>query len=528
MEKRPDFVGGAVVLTAAALVVKVLGALYKIPLGNLLDSQGMAHFHVAYNIYNFLLLLSTAGLPLALSRLVARAAALGRERQARRLFHVALGLFLVPGLGFGGVMWLCPEALARLLRDTQAAPAIRALGPAVLAVCLLAAFRGYTQGRGDMLPTAVSQIVEALGKLGLGLPLAWWLLRRGEGAALAAAGAIFGVSAGAVLALGILAAWQVLRWRPCRSGDVPQGCGQIARQLLGIGLPITLGAGGMSALTLLDQLLVMDTLQSALGFSEAKAAALYGEYTFSSCLFTLPAAFVTPLTVSLLPAITAALARNDRGRAASLTRRALALALWGSIPAGVGLRVLASPVLHFLFPAVPGTAEAAAGHLHVLALACPFVCLMLVTSGVLQAWGQERWPVWVLLLGGGVKIAVNRALVAQPAIGIRGAAVGTLCGYGFIALVQLALVRRLVRGHLLFSAWRPLVAAGGMGLVVRGFWPVLDAVCGSLAVPCAVALGAVFYLLACFLLGCLPPEVFRWVPEGEKIADFLKIGVTSP
>ena len=528
MAEKTDFMGGAVVLTAAALAVKVLGALYKIPLGNLLDSQGMAHFHVAYNIYNLLLLLSTAGLPLALSRLVARAHALGRERQERRIFHVALALFLVPGLFFGGAMWLRPAALARLLRDTQAAPAIRALGPAVLAVCLLSAFRGCTQGRGEMWPTAVSQIAEAAGKLALGLPLAWWLLRRGERPALAAAGAIFGVSAGAVLALGILAAWQVLRWRPCRSGDVPQGCGNIARQLLHIGLPITLGAGGMSALTLLDQLVVMDTLQSVLGYSEAQAAALYGEYTFSLCLFTLPAALTTPLTVSLLPAITAALARQEQNRARALSTRAMALALWLGLGAGAGLHVLARPVLCFLYPAVPQTAMAAARHLAVLALGCPALCLMLVTSGVLQAWGRERWPVWVLLLGGALKLVVNRRLVGDPAIAMAGAAVGNVCCYGCIALVQLALVRHLMGQTLALHAGRHLLAAAGMGLVLRGFWPVLDACFPRFGVLFAVALGAGFYLLACFLLGCLPREVFRYLPEGEKIADFLKIGVTSP
>ena len=179
MQRRQSFLSGAAILAGAVAMTKVLGALYKIPLGNLLGSQGMAHFYAAYNIYNLLLMLSTAGLPPAASRLVAQAAAQGRHAQARQVFRAALLLLGAAGAAFSALMFLLPQAMADALHDGAAAGAIRVLAPSVLCVCLTSAIRGYTQGLGSMTPTAVSQIIESACKLAVGLGLCAFLLHRG-------------------------------------------------------------------------------------------------------------------------------------------------------------------------------------------------------------------------------------------------------------------------------------------------------------------------------------------------------------
>ena len=311
-QRRHNFISGAAVLAFAVAVTKVLGALYKIPLGNLLDKEGMAHFYAAYNIYNLLLVLSTAGLPLALSRLVSRAAAQGRRNAQRRIFRAALALLAVIGAVCSAVMCLFPQVLSGLLHDSLAAPAIRVLGPAVLFVCLTSAIRGYTQGLGDMTPTAVSQMTESAGKLVIGLALCLLLLHRGADASLCAAGAIAGVTAGSLLSLTVLAVFLLRRRARIAASDRPPARREILRELLTAGIPITLGAAGMSLITLLDQALVMSTLQNTLGYTEAAATALYGEYTFGMTLFVLPPSFIYPVTVSLVPDIADALARGDR------------------------------------------------------------------------------------------------------------------------------------------------------------------------------------------------------------------------
>ena len=525
--KRQNFISGAAVLAAAVAVTKVLGALYKIPLGNLLDREGMAHFYVAYNIYSLLLVLSTAGLPLALSRIVAQADALGQENRKRRAFHVALALFLALGLLGGGVMLLLPEQLAAVLHDTMAVPAIRALSPAVLCVCLASAVRGYTQGQGNMRPTAASQVAESCGKLAVGLILVWYLLRRGESPQTVAAGAIAGVSAGSVLGLLTLVLF-LAGHRSVRSGtDVPPSRASLAGKLLHAGIPITIGAAGISFITLLDQVLVMHTLQTALGLSEKAASLLYGEYTFGMTLFNLPVSFIYPITVSLMPAISAALAHCDRQGACRSTEGAFRLTALLAFPAGAGLAVLARPVLDLLYPAVPATAAAAAGHLTVLGIACIFACLMIVTGSVLQAYGHAYAPVISLLSGSTVKIAVTRLLVSDPGVGIWGAPIGTLCCYAAIALINLILIRFVIperpRCGRIFI--RPAIAAAVMAALACGVWHLLsDGLhMGRTATILTILLAAAVYGLLCLWLGAVTQEDLKNLPKGENLAKRLKI-----
>ena len=332
MQRRQSFLNGAAILAGAVAVTKVLGALYKIPLGNLLDSQGMAHFYAAYNVYNLLLMLSTAGLPLAASRLTASACALGRQRQARQVFRAALALLGVVGLVLSALMFCLPETMAHALHDPMAAAAIRVLAPSVLCVCLTSAIRGYTQGLGDMTPTAVSQIIESACKLVVGLGLCWFLLHNGASPETGAAGAIAGVTCGT--ALGLLFLLWTLRRFPACGHDTPDRLGDTMGALLKIGVPITVAGGGMSLMTLLDQSLVLGTLQATLGLSAKAAAELYGQYTFGMTLFVLPPSFIYPLSVSLIPAITQARSRHDEAAAGRLTASALRITALLAFPMG--------------------------------------------------------------------------------------------------------------------------------------------------------------------------------------------------
>ena len=171
--KQSTFFGGAAVLAVGIMVVKLIGMFYKIPLINIIGDQGSADFNNAYNIYAVLLTISTAGLPVAVSKLVSEANATGRYNQVRRTFRLSLALFLVLGVLSFLIMFFGSTQLAGLMNDDMAAPGIRALAPAVICVGCLSAFRGYNQGHGNMTPTAVSQIIEALCKLVVGLGLAY-------------------------------------------------------------------------------------------------------------------------------------------------------------------------------------------------------------------------------------------------------------------------------------------------------------------------------------------------------------------
>lgn len=472
MQRKQSFLSGAAILAGAVAVTKVLGALYKIPLGNLLDSQGMAHFYAAYNVYNLLLMLSTAGLPLAASRLVARSETLGRHDQARQVFRCALALLGGVGLLFSALMFCLPEAMANALHDSMAAAAIRVLAPSVLCVCLTSAIRGYTQGLGDMTPTAISQVIESACKLVVGLGLCWFLLRSGAAPETGAAGAIAGVTCGT--ALGFLFLLWALHRCPRQHGGPVEPTGETLRQLLKIGVPITVAGGAMSLMTLLDQSLVLGTLQSRLGLSAKAAAELYGQYTFGMTLFVLPPSFIYPLSVSLIPAITQAKARHD---------------------------------------------EAAAYHLTVLGIASIFVCLMVVTNGILQANGRESVPIWTLLAGGVLKIVTNYLMVGNPDMGIRGAPVGTLYSYALIVVLNMIAVHRCMKGQVDFfrCLWRPGLCTVVMALAARSAYGLLAAhVSQNLAAVAAIAAAAAVYVILALALGAVTADDLRHFKKGEK------------
>ena len=264
--KPNTFFGGAAILAVGILVVKLIGMFYKIPLLNIIGEQGSADFNNAYNIYAVLLTISTAGLPVAVSKLVSEANALGRRNQVRRTFRLALALFLVLGVLSFLVMFFGSEQLAGLMNDSMAAPGIRALAPAVICVGCLSAFRGYAQGHGSMTPTAVSQIIEALCKLTVGLGLAYWLVGHGADASHAAAGAITGVTVGTIVALAyMLMNFLITRSQePQLADDRPDEPSTILKHLLMIAVPITISSSMVGIVTVIDTSLVQGQLQRAL------------------------------------------------------------------------------------------------------------------------------------------------------------------------------------------------------------------------------------------------------------------------
>ena len=279
-QKQSTFFGGAAILAVGILVVKVIGMLYKIPLTNIIGEQGTADFTNAYNIYTVLLTISTAGLPVAVSKMVSEANALNRRNQVRKIFRLSLTVFLTLGAISFLIMFFQAEMLAGMMNDDKAAIGIRALAPAVVCVGCLSAFRGYAQGHGNMAPTAISQIIEALCKLVVGLGLAYWLIKSGAGQSSAAAGAITGVTVGTVVAVVYMTLHHVKKnlEEPRLSQDESEAAGRILRELLQIAIPITLSSSMVGIVTVIDSSLVQGQVQKVL-LEDPGSWALYAGVT---------------------------------------------------------------------------------------------------------------------------------------------------------------------------------------------------------------------------------------------------------
>ena len=526
-EKKQTFLGATATLGLAVIVVKIIGALYKIPLNNILGDEGVTYFNASYKIYSFLLSLSTAGLPVALSKLVAESRALGKYNQSRKLLRLSLILFTAIGAVGTAIMFFFTADLAAMMNNSLAYAPIKALSFSVVCVCMMSAFRGYTQGSENMVPSAISQVIEAVFKLVVGLALAWYLVDAGFGLDIGAAGAIMGVTISTVLALGYMIVSHLRHRNDVPSStDAPAPSGTLLKRLLAIGIPITIGASGMSLITLIDQSLIMGRLQDVLGLTERAAAALNGQYEFSMTLFNLPSSFIPPITMSLVPAVSAALTRRDHRRVGKLVNTSLRLTTLLAFPAGVGLSVLAGPILVLLYPAQYDAALAATYHLQILGIASVFVCIMLLTNAILQAHGLAKVPIVTMFIGGVVKVLANYILVGNPEINIKGAPVGTLLCYALICVLNLIIISRVLVNRPSYAQLflKPLLATAGMAVTAKAVYSLLAGHLGNtLGTLGAIALAALVYAVLVLVLRIITREDLELLPKGDKLAKLLHV-----
>lgn len=526
-QKKQSFLGGAAVLAAGTVIVKLIGALFKIPLYGILGEAGAADFYNAYSIYAALLTISTAGLPVALSKMVSEANALQRHRQADKIFRVAFMAFLTMGLISFVAMFFGNDVLADMLNNPRAALGIRTLAPAVVCVGCLAAFRGYAQGHSNMTPTAVSQIIEAVCKLAIGLGLAAWLLQLGRSDTEAAAGAIFGVTVGTVLALAYIALdfWRGRRRAVRVSGsEETESSGVILKKLLAIAVPITLSSSMVSIITLVDTSIVQGRLQSALGYTLDQVRVLYGTYSSCMNLYNLPSSFMAALTASVIPSVSSALACRDGQQAARITNSALRVTALLAFPMGLGLWALATPIMQMLYPSYDSSLGGPL--LAVLGIASIFVCLTLLSNSILQANGYISLPVVTMLVGGLLKIFANYNLVAIPEMNIHGAPIGTMICFGVPAVLNLLIIRRKIPNPppYLKIFLKPLLASLLMAFSAKGFYALCSNFLGNrLSLLVSIGGAVCVYGVLVLALRILTREDLLLLPKGGKIAKILHI-----
>ena len=532
--KKQNYLHGAAIMVGTTVIVKIAAFFYKLPLGSmkLLGDEGFAHFMVAYNIYSFFLTLATAGFPVALSRMISEADTLDRPAQVQRIFRTASGTLAAIGGFFTLLMLLFNRQLAAMMGNADAAPSILALAPAVVIVCLTSAYRGYCQGRGNMIPTAFGQVIEEVGKLVVGLTLAYLLIRAHKSLPVASAGAIFGVTAGAVGALAYMMLYKRRNYpaRPYGTADVPDSRDTIVRSFLRIGIPIAIGSSVLSLINLLDNALCLNRLQSAAGFVEKSARELYGVYGKAQTFYNLPSYFITPLTLSIVPAIVGQLTRGNRAEAGSLAESSLRIAALVTMPMAVGLFVLADPVFRVIYW---GSNPAGPGLLKLLAVASFFVCMSMMGNAILQASGKEKLPIVSTAVGGVVKIAVNWVLVGTAAINIQGAPVGSICCFAIICVMDYIFLcrtlgsaprlSRVIGAPLLSSLAMGVAAWAVYGLVRIPLRGLSERLAMAGAMIAAIAAAVAVYVVMIGLTRAVTMEDMALIPHGEKIGRILRL-----
>ena len=528
--RKQSFLQGVAVLTAATIIVKLLGFIYKVPLQNILQERGFGYFNTAYDVYNVLLMISTTGLPVAVSRMISQAQALENYAQIRKIYSVSMKVFLTIGVVGTLIMLVFSRQLSVMVTTNENSwAAIAALSPCVLLICIVSAHRGFFQGQGNMAPTAVSQIIEALCKLFLGLGLAWLVMNRLGDGPLAAAGSIAGVTIGTVLSALYLFCKTRRRTRELsRAEGQARPAGETLKRLLAIAVPITLGAAGLQIINLFDAATVMNRLINAAGYTQERADVVKGVYNYCQTIFNFPCAFIPCITIAIIPAITNSLTLQDRRGVRSVQNSSLRLMGLIAMPCAVGLIVLAEPIVALLGGYTGANLTLATKLMAILGVAVVFNSIVLMTDAIMQAHNHAVIPVINTLIGGIVKVIVNYILVGNPDIAITGAPVGTIACYAVITVLNLIAMRRVLRRNapkLLPNLWKTTIAAVLMGGTTwLAYWG-LGRIGMGRAVAClgSIVVAVLVYVVLIIVLKVLTYEDCLLLPKGEKIAKILRV-----
>ena len=515
------FMSGVLTLTVSTVIVKIIGLAYKIPLLSVLGTDGMGYFNTAYEVFALLCGVSTSGMPIAVSMLVASAYESGNSARARGIFRTSSALLLTKGVLFSASLALLAGPVANAVGNADAYLALLAISPALLFSCIAGAIRGYFQGRRIMLPTAISQLTEALGKLIIGVTFAVIATKMGFGVASAAAFAVLGVSIGSMLsAIYLIVKKQMDREALLTKRDSDQKTGKYFFELLRISLPITACSALTGATRIIDMALIMRRLQD-IGVSAASSNKIYGAYTTLALpIFGLVPAFVPPITESLIPRLSAAAETKNKLEEKHAVSGAARLTVFLAMPASMGLVLYSEDIIALLFGRGTEALDVAAPLLSALGASVLFSCLVTTTNAMLQSYRRVVLPMVSLGAGAAVKAVSAYFLIGNPDIGVMGAPVSTLLCNVTVLSINLCFVSSCFSGRtgILAQLPKPFFASViSMLASYAAYIPLKKAFDGSsIAFVCAFCIAISTYVFLCVYFGVVNKNDISMIRINKK------------
>lgn len=554
-------------LMASVLIVKAIGALFKIPLTSMLGGAGMGYFMTAYGLLGPIYSLSAAGFPVAVSKMVSGFLAKGQTGDAGRTVRVALVMFSLIGFILSLGIFFGATPFAVIIGNPKASLAVKMIAPALFFGCISASLRGYYEGHRNMAPTAASQAIEALIKLVAGIGFAYYALKlanmeyvsfgtvfgevvsdstQARLAALptAAAGAVCGVVLGSAVAAAFLLLRRLLGGRSTVSHSKPtQSYRSIAATLMKIALPIALSAVAVNITGVIDLISVMNRLESAaktgydaliashggaipeyLGIDELSGF-LYGSYTgMAMTIFNIVPAFTTTFGTSALPVLSGYWSAKRTDKLRKTAESVIRVSAIFAIPAGLGISALSKPILSFLFRSSPGEVAVSSPLLSMLGVAVIFVALTTPINSMLQAVGGVYYPVRFMFIGATFKLISNAILVGVPSINIKGAPIGTLICYFFTFSAGIWSLSSITGAKI--SIWqtflKPLASGIACAVAARVSYESIFRLTGSLySVLPAIAIGGLIYVMFILLTKTIKKDDLSDIKNGDKVALLL-------
>lgn len=523
---------GAVILSAAALISKLLGAIYRIPYQNIVGDTGLYVYNQVYPVYTILLTLATFGFPSAISKTVSERLVLGDHAGAKRVFRISAGILFLTGLFFFLVLFLGAPLLAVLMaNDPELALPIRSIAFALLIVPVMSAIRGYFQGHQYMVPTATSQVVEQFVRVGTILILAYWFITNGYSVYYAGAGAVFGAVAGAFASLLVLIYFWVRFSHKNQKVDVvvrdslqQQTTKEIIIRLVKLAVPMAAVGLVLPLMQGVDSFTVKNMLD-LIGVENSEH--ITGLLSRGQPLVQFAAFVAAPLSLALLPAISEANARRDRRTIQRYSELAMRLTLFIALPASVGLATIIEPLNVFLYKTNEGSLAIA-----VLSFSTIFSTMGVTTGGILQGVGRVGRPARNLFIGVIFKLVLNIALI--PLLGITGAALATVIAYFVSSLLNVLAVNKYTGTGFTVKDYvtKPLIAVAAMAAVTELvqwlFHPILhqwianERIVSGIVVFVAIVFAMIVYGIMLLRLGAIRARDLDVVPKLARVSRLLK------
>lgn len=525
---KKSFIQGAVVLGIAGIIIKVMGAFFRIPLANLIGDEGMGYYQTAYPIYVLFLTLATAGIPIAISKMVSERVAVDHHYEAYRVFRVSFILLFSIGICSSAILFFGAGQIVNAIGNPGAKYAMMAIAPALLFVPIMAAYRGYFQGLQDMKPTATSQVVEQFFRVAAGLTLAYFLVSQGRD--FAAAGASFGATAGSIT--GLIAVVGIYYYKKSSlRGDIErtyhvstEKSSEILAKIFMIAVPVTIGAAIMPIMNTIDVGIVMRRLQET-GWTEEAANGLYGQLTgMAGPLINFPQVLTQAIAMSLVPAIAAAHKQRDMAFLNYNVKLGIRTAIIIGLPCALGLMTLAEPIMLMLYPLQKASAVSAAPCLFIMAFGVIFLSTVQTLTGVLQGLGKPMVPVINLFIGAVVKVILTYTLTGIEAFNVKGAAIGTVAAYIVASTLNIIAVKKYtgVKFDIMLTFIKPVASALVMSAIVWASYRVLYGFFGNaLSAMIAILIGAVVYCSMLFVTKSIKKEELKVLPKGGKILNLM-------
>lgn len=527
--KKNSFLMGTLILGIAGVIIKILGAIFRIPLGYFIGAEGMGYYQTAYPVYALFLTLATAGFPTAIAKLVSEQAATGNHKGANEIFRITHIMLFITGLVMFLILFFGANYIVTNVQDNpNAVSAMRAIAPALLIVPSMSAYRGYYQGYQQMTRIAASQVIEQVFRVFLGLALAYILMAQ-FGPKLGAAGGISGATIGAFASFLFLVGIYLKDTKKRKEmvansvGYVKQGTYEIVAKIVRVVVPISIGACVMPLVNVVDTVIVISRLKVA-GYTTLAANAMLGQLTgMSMPIIVMPMIFTTAIGMSLVPAISTSFTLKNYDEARHNSKLAFKITLLLVLPCAFGLAALAEPIMGLLYSRQP--AEVVGLMLFTLAPGCVFLGLLYTFNGILQGIGKPWVPVFALLCGIAGKVVISYTLTAIPSINIIGSALGTVVSYLIAAIFEYTYIKKKmkIKFDLMQYFIKPLITVLIMFLGARYSYIAISGILGhKLSTLVAIAIGGIIYIVVLLLIGGISKEEILAMPKGHKILAKLK------